>query len=302
MRLAFSGLALLLALAACDQPRQTRPADIRYTVGEPYQLGGTWSYPREDFALSESGLAVVIPDSRPGRRTTDGETYDPTALVGAHRTLQLPVILRVTNLENGREILLRVNDRGPSQPGRMLGVSRRAAQFLQMPESGATRVRVTVEEAPSRALAGGQLPNDTPRLEVATAPSARLEAEDLAPPPGAREGARRGGAGPRAQAAVAPEAQASSEAVPLRLPEQIWQGPVGGPSRLWLDLSTFTTRDAAQRFAARVPGARIEPVGNSRRPEWRVRRGPYNSVPEVDQALEQTLRFGINEARVVVDY
>ncbi|MBE9605953.1 sporulation and cell division repeat protein [Acetobacteraceae bacterium H6797] len=291
-----------LGLSACQRRPQVPDQPVRYMLGEPYQMGGTWSYPREDFALVETGLATVIPDARPGRRTVDNEIYDPGALVAAHRTLQLPAVVRVTNLENGTEILVRVNDRGPAQPGRVLAVSRRAATLLGMREGSATRIRLAVEEGPSRALAqGGQLQSDQPRLQVATAPRGMVESEDLAPPPGAREGVRRGVTSSR-PAVAGPIEAAPAEVVPLRLPEQVWQGPAGGPSRLWIDTSTFTTRDAAQRFAARLPGARIEPIGGGRRPEYRVRRGPYLSVPEVDQALEQTMRMGVSEARVVVDY
>ncbi|MFC7551974.1 septal ring lytic transglycosylase RlpA family protein [Pseudoroseomonas wenyumeiae] len=86
-------------------------------------MGGVWSYPREDFALRETGLATVIPDPRPGRATADGEIYDPALLTAAHRTLQLPAILVVTNLENGLSLRVRVNDRGPAQSGRVVALS-----------------------------------------------------------------------------------------------------------------------------------------------------------------------------------
>lgn len=295
-------IAVLLSLAACQRAPAPPAQPVRYMLGEPYQMGGTWSYPREDFNLTETGLATVIPDSRPGRRTSDNETYDPGALVGAHRTLQLPVVVRVTNLENGKETLVRVNDRGPSSPGRVIGVSRRAAALLGVAENASPRVRITVEQEPSRALARGQQLPGVAKLEVATAPVGRLDAEDLAPPPGARAGAQRDARSLRGPA-VATLAEATPDSsVPLRLPEQVWQSAAGGPDRLWIDTSTFTTRDAAQRFSARLAGARIEPVGGGRRPEWRVRKGPFSTVGEVDRAFEQLLRSGISEARIVVDY
>ena len=123
-------LAAAWSSAACAPA--SSPSGARYVVGEPYQMGGVWSYPREDYALSESGLAVVLPDARRGRRTANGEVHDPAALTAAHRTLQLPAVVVVWNLETGRELRVRVNDRGPEAPGRVIGLSRRAAELLGM--------------------------------------------------------------------------------------------------------------------------------------------------------------------------
>ena len=78
-------------------------------------------------------MAAVLPRSGRGRSTANGEIYDPDRLVGAHRTLQLPAIVTVRNLQNGRELRLRVNDRGPAAPGRILGLSPRAAAVAGYP-------------------------------------------------------------------------------------------------------------------------------------------------------------------------
>ena len=123
-------VAALLALAGCVQPQP------RYVVGEPYRLGGVWSYPKEDFALVETGLAEVLPAPVLGGQTANGEVLNAQSLTAAHRSLQLPAVIRVTNLENGRSILLRVNDRGPEKRGRILGVSQRAATLLGMALGG----------------------------------------------------------------------------------------------------------------------------------------------------------------------
>ena len=118
--------AALLAIAGCAQP------EPRYVVGDPYRLGGVWSYPQEDYALSETGLAEVLPAPMFGGQTANGEVLMAQGLTAAHRSLQMPAIIRVTNLENGRSMLLRVNDRGPEKPGRILGVSPRAGALLGM--------------------------------------------------------------------------------------------------------------------------------------------------------------------------
>src|SRR6476620_5832608 len=141
-----AALAAALALAACTPAPAPQP-EGRYMVGEPYSLGGIWSYPKEEFGRSETGLAAVLADRRAGRRTANGEIFDPGLLVGAHRTLQLPAIVNVWNLENGLELQVRVNDRGPAQPGRVIGLSPRAATLLGIAAGGTAQVRLTVEDA-----------------------------------------------------------------------------------------------------------------------------------------------------------
>ncbi|WP_376091319.1 RlpA-like double-psi beta-barrel domain-containing protein [Roseomonas sp. CCTCC AB2023176] len=288
-------LGALLALIACTDPPPPTP-QARYVVGEPYQLGGLWFYPREDLSLTETGLASVAADTRPGRRTANGDIHDPGALVAAHRTLQLPAVLRVTNLENGREVLVRVNDRGPGNPGRVVELSRRAAVLLGVSPDRPAQVRVAVDGNLSGAATAGLPSSDArgPRVEaIATAP---VERESLEPPPGARAaGSRPAGT---ASAAVADPV---APATPVELPDRAVQG-TPSPGRLFVAGSTFAGRDAASRQAVRIGArARAEPVGSGRRAEWRVRAGPFDTVSEADRTLEQALRAGVSEARILVE-
>jgi rare lipoprotein A len=297
--------ALLLltgaTLAACTRTPAPPAPQARYLVGEPYQMGGVWSYPREDFGLVETGLASVAADQRAGRRTANGEVHDPTALVAAHRTLQLPAILRVTNLETGLELDVRLNDRGPSNAGRVVELSRRAAELLGIRPGGAAQIRVAVVTEASRALAAG-LPNpEAPRLEVAAAPLGAVQREDLAPPPGASQASRLREARPmpRAAGGGAVEVAAAPSGVPDRIPERVAR-TAAAPGRLYLETASFSRRDLADRQAARI-GGRVEAIGPRGRQTFRVRIGPLNSVAEADRALEATLRAGVSEARILVD-
>lgn len=300
MRRRALGLALpvLLLATACAPPRpQAVPQKPgRYMVGQPYQLGGTWSYPREDFSLRDTGLAAVISDRRGGRETANGEAYDPLLLTAAHRSLQLPAILVVTNLENGLELRVRVNDRGPEQPGRLLALSARAATLLRIPPEGGTQIAIAVDSDQSRALAAALPAAEPPALVINTAPRGAIESESLAPPPGASAAAtvRQGRA---ATAFVTPDAALPS--VPQRLPETLVQGYIR-PGRLLIQAGSFTSFREAQRQAAQI-GARVESFGPARRPEYRVRLGPYNSVAQADAALAGLYRAGLPEARILVD-
>ncbi len=124
-----------------------------YKVGNTYSVNGQTYTPREDYEYDETGIASWYGDEFGGRRTANGEVFDPNELTAAHRTLPMPSLVRVTNLENGKSVVVRVNDRGPFASGRIIDLSRRAAQLLGFDNSGTAKVRVSVLEPESRALA-----------------------------------------------------------------------------------------------------------------------------------------------------
>lgn len=113
-----------------------------YKVGEPYQIDGVWHIPREDPGYDRVGIASYYAADFHGRRTANGEIFDMWALSAAHPTLPLPSLVYVTNIENGRTLLLRVNDRGPYVNDRVIDVSRASARYLGFETRGTARVRV----------------------------------------------------------------------------------------------------------------------------------------------------------------
>jgi rare lipoprotein A len=113
-----------------------------YRVGSPYRVAGVWYQPREEPSYDRVGKASWYGELFHGRRTANGEIYDMERLSAASPTLPLPVYARVTNLENRRSIVVRVNDRGPYASDRILDVSRRSAEALGFRERGTARVRV----------------------------------------------------------------------------------------------------------------------------------------------------------------
>ena len=139
-----------------------------YKVGKPYRVGNDWYYPSEDFSKSETGIASWYGPNFHGKRTANGEIYDQNELTAAHRTLQMPSLVRVTNLDNGRSIVVRINDRGPFKKGRVIDVSKRAAELLGFIGNGTARVRVDVLEKESRKIAtAAQRGMDTSRITLA---------------------------------------------------------------------------------------------------------------------------------------
>jgi rare lipoprotein A len=148
-----ASIALLgLLLAGCASPpwfessvsNSLKPGVGRYRVGPPYEIDGVWYYPAVDYGYDRIGVASWYGEEFEGRLTANGEIFDLNSLTAAHTTLPMPSIVQVTNLENGRSIHLRVNDRGPFADGRLIDVSRRASQLLGFETRGTALVRVTI--------------------------------------------------------------------------------------------------------------------------------------------------------------
>lgn len=287
-------LIVLAGLSACTRKPAEHAATPAYTVGPAYQAGGIWFYPRERFQYEATGLAALTL-SRTGT-TADGERIDPAAMSASHPTLQLPSVVRVTNLDNGRQALVRLNDRGPTDPGRLISLGPRAAAVLGATDG--TRVRVELDEGRSRALA--EALHGTPALAIAAAPVTAIQSETLAPPPGVAQSARGRAAPPamRPGAATPPAADTATD----RLPDTYMQGRAD-PGQLFVRASEFGRMDYAQGERRKLAGlpVQIERVHEPRQDRYRVRAGPFATVAQADDALRQALNAGVADARIVVE-
>lgn len=128
-------------LVACAGTPKPSVANARGTM-KPYQVHGQWYVPKDDPHYDEVGIASWYGPQHQGRPTADGEIFDMRRPSAAHKTLPLPSIVEVKNLENGRKIRVRVNDRGPFAKGRIIDLSREAADQLGFLQKGTARVRV----------------------------------------------------------------------------------------------------------------------------------------------------------------
>ena len=176
-----SAFVLISLLAACGEPanrtkiyeqqgRQTAAGGI-YKIGTPYQIMGIWYYPREDSNYDEIGIASWYGPKFHGRRTANGEIFDMNLLTAAHPTLPMPVRARVTNLENGKSIIVRINDRGPFAKDREIDLSRKAAEVLGFRDKGTTQVRVQyLGRAPMYDSAGRLIQVQEPATFIAERP------------------------------------------------------------------------------------------------------------------------------------
>jgi rare lipoprotein A len=296
-----------------------------YKVGAPYTIDGITYVPMEEFQHVETGTASWYGPGFHGRYTANGEVYDQHDHTAAHRTLQMPAVLRVTNLDNGQSTVVRVNDRGPYARARILDLSKAAAEELGMTHSGTARVRVEQLEMESQAMKqialNGGGPNEQrtalnqyiagrrgPPAVVATA-----QATPAPPGPAAPVAA----ANPRSPAVVPLEATGSAggnslgsgtptvasiatSATSPATPAAFVQ-PAGG---FYVQTGAFSTAANAERQRGLVNSygtSEISQASSAGREVYRVRLGPYTTPEAAGIVADRLKRSGYGDARVVAD-
>lgn len=276
--------------------------NTQYKVGKPYQIKGVWYYPEEDYQYDESGIASWYGTKFHGRKTANGEIYDMNALTAAHRTLPMPSYVRVTNLENGRSLILLVNDRGPFARGRIIDISRRGSQLLNFQKQGTARVRVQVLADQSRVLKsriGNQheLAKKGSPITVGRLPKAKVQVQSLEP------------AGSVNTTPQPLNLQASVGAAPPPITEdsviteKVKQVPII-KTDIFVQVGAYSRFDNANKVRAKLsPLGRIElsQVLVNGRDLYRVRVGPMRSVRLADLMLESLSQAGHPESRIIVE-
>ncbi|HZT88056.1 MAG TPA: septal ring lytic transglycosylase RlpA family protein [Stellaceae bacterium] len=327
-------LAATALLAACGGPAgyngsasgSLRSGIGHYTVGRPYEVKGVWYYPHVDYHYDETGVASWYGEQFNGRLTANGEIFDLNQLTAAHRTLPLPSVVEVTNLDNGRTMRLRVNDRGPFADGRILDVSRRAAQLLGFEGAGTARVRVRILKDESIQVAQAAMRNGGGSAYAANALNAAtvasLAARRPQPPPLAAAAPRPPRPAPMTVAELAPEPQAaapresafdrvSSLVVSPAAAATLPPAPVHAKlvmheasGRIFIQAGAFAVAENARRVRARIaPLGHVEVLASSAngRSLYRVRLGPVATKSEADKLLIEVIGSGYPGARIVTD-
>lgn len=260
----------------------------RERVGPPYEANGQWYVPTPEPGYSQTGTASWYGPQFHGQRTASGETFDQTALTAAHPTLPIPSLVQVTNLENGREVIVRVNDRGPFVGGRLIDLSRGAADVLGFADAGRARVHVRyLGPAPRRVNADGSPAAASPPSPAPVAP-ATVEEEgprSLLPPSSVQ---------PETELAGAPVENERSPALLYAAPPT-----TGG---YFVQVGAFSDLSNAQRVRDTV-GAAGPVVMDVRRSAsgaelFRVRVGPWNTAAEADEARRELASMGYGETIV----
>ncbi|MFN3591552.1 MAG: septal ring lytic transglycosylase RlpA family protein [Thermaurantiacus sp.] len=294
-------LSLGLLLAACATPRTrvaapavappvapTAPAEVK--LGNPYEVFGRLYVPDDDRSYDRRGIASWYGPGFHARQTANGETYDKHELTAAHPTLPMPSWVEVTNLENNRQLVVRVNDRGPFVEGRIIDLSFRAAQLLGVDRTGLAQVRVR------RVFPEGDWALVTPPLpQRGGAPRSRVEMADAVPYTQAQFRGRA-----PAPAAAPPAPVANTAVPPSRAPADGSARPPPSASQHWVQVAALSDQSRAELLAERLAdfgpaAARAAPTGF-----WRVRIGPFATADAASAALARVHAGGWLDARMVM--
>ncbi len=246
--LAFAFLALLVGCGG-GAPRPASGEGGHYKLGRAYEINGRWYEPVYEPDYSARGVASWYGEPFHGRKTANGERFDKTRLSAAHTTLPLPSLVEVTNLANGRSLVLRVNDRGPFVGDRLIDLSEAAAEELDFKQDGLAEVEVRFVRL---ADAAGEPPEPT------TAPTRVARVEDG----GARDRPVTGGAPAPptcelwyVQAGAFRDRESARDVAAVV--ERLFDGPIGGHSvrqggLTRIRVGPFGGHDAARRALATV--------------------------------------------------
>lgn len=281
--------ALSAVLSACaqmrfggelaKQGRRTAAGGI-YKIGNPYKIDGEWYYPRENRNYDNVGIASWYGPKFQGRRTANGEIFDMNLLTAAHPTLPMPVMVQVTNLQNGRSVKLRVNDRGPFKKNREIDLSRRAAEILGFKDRGTARVRVKyLRPAPLYNQRGRLISGSGNDSFVFDKPHTPAEDRHVPSTPAARVETR------------ALDGQ-SLPGKPAALANQ----------RFYVQLGVFSRRayaDALRQKLSEIGQVEVTELMSGERMLYRVHVGPVDSRVDANILVDDVLDFGHQDAFIL---
>lgn len=308
--IATQGFGTVAETEISDQNRQWAETlgNGRYKVGNPYQIKGNWFYPKEETCYDEVGIGSWYGADFHGGLTANGETFDMHRVSAAHKTLPLPSIVKVTNLENGRSLIVRVNDRGPYDTGklRIIDLSYKAAQLLGFADKGTAKVRVQILKGHTD-QAVNLLKQKKPVPAATGAADAILAPAGVASPTPETPAASGGNALPAGTMAAANYITADAPDLLEVIPTGPGKAVVETPKEFkgtFVQVAAFSKSDNAKRLVDN-----LQSLGEPRIIEalvngnllYRVRFGPLKQLDQANTLLEKVLQAGYPDARIVID-
>jgi rare lipoprotein A len=258
----------------------------RYLVGEPYEVAGNWFTPREQPGYDEAGIASWYGPQFHRRMTSNGEWFDMNELTAAHATLPLPSYAEVSNLENGRTVVVRINDRGPFVGTRVIDLSRRSAEVLGFKAMGTARVRVQYigpaplnDQGEHLAAMNNELRHGTPLPDLMAAADRQVSG-----------GTQVAGVDPGNGFQQWPKTSIASASTDYDSPEY------------FIQVGSFADPYNAERAREELQNSgpvQVDQLMGSQGLLYRVRIGPMHDEGEAQIALRQAYELGHPDARLI---
>ena len=255
-------------------------AGAMYKVERPYSINNVWYVPAENYQYSQTGLGSWYVPKDSNGITANGEQYIPSAVSARHKTLPLPSIVRITNLENGKSVIARVNDRGPMVNNRLIDVSQKGAELLELPVSEAVQVKVEVLPAESQAVKAELV--EAGRVWTETTSQNNLELVPQMPVP---------------QEEVI--ATASTQEVVYQPQPQVSKPIASVAKGVYVRLGAFSNAGnaaKAERAANTVAGAVKDSTVRNGQTLTIVKAGPFATKAEANEAIAKLRRMGYRDA------
>ena len=257
-----------------------------YKVGNKYQVKGKFYYPEKNMFYNETGIASWYGPKFHGKLTANGEIYNQNALTAAHKTLPLPSAVKVTNLENNKSLILRVNDRGPFVNDRIIDLSSKAADLLGLKKKGTGLVRVTILQDKSVALEKlakkGSFPeiNDLPKPEtpdVIVPQKTEVKVEGISK-------------------------DHSKQKNKKRLIFDLKN--LKNNFNIFIKLGSFSTLNSAKTMKKKISyinKIKIYKIFKNGKYLYQVKAGPYLNVDKVDNILSSLSANGMQGAKIIIE-
>lgn len=254
-----------------------------YKIGKKYNVGGKYYYPKKDLYYNKTGIASWYGPKFHGKLTANGEIYNQYALTAAHKTLPLPSAVKVTNLKNNKSIVLRINDRGPFVNDRIIDLSSKAADILDLKREGTGLVRVQILREKSLYLEKlakqGSFPeiNDLKETELPniTIPS---------------------------KVAVKIKDTKNQKIVTKKINYNLKN--LNKEYKIYIKLASFSSKKNAEIMKKKVSyidKVKIYKIYKLNKTLYQVKAGPFLSVEKVDQLHSLLFQKGMQGAKIIIE-
>ena len=260
--------------------------DPIYKVGNPYKINGKWYYPAIDYDYEEIGIASWYGPGFHGKKTANGEIFNQNKISAAHRTLPMPSIVKVTNLDNGLVLQrVRINDRGPFAGNRIIDLSKKAAEELGFVNSGTARVKVEILEDESRKHA---IENSDKKVrKVESAKVQKIKKVNIK------------------DSSINSDLINNSEEIEVKKTnkEVLSINPIFKNKPLAIQVGAFTDRRNAKTLSEKLSEfkAYIERIFVNNQYLYRVRIGPINDIGVAENIKDKLFKLGYTASHLIIN-
>ena len=278
-------------------------ANPRYKIGNPYEIKNIWYYPKRDITYEETGIASWYGKEFHGKLTANGEIFNKDIISAAHKTLPMPSMVRVTNLDNGNVLNVRINDRGPYIHGRIIDLSEKAADLLGFKDIGIARVKVKILVEKSLWLERSAKEGKFPGSEAATNKSIKFPNINSASRPKVSiintvTESNSSKLTKKSEIKTSfTEILASSRQGNLRKVEP-------QETKIWVQVGAFASTLNANKVVSKIShiyDTNITTIELKGRILHRVRLGPTQEIEKADEILTKVFQLGYNGSKIIVE-